>query len=167
VTDQDEGGGRVVGEVCHFIDLLSFWAGAQVIRVSAHAIGPGGGWDRADNLVVGLSFGDGSAGTIAYSAMGDPSVAKERYEVLCEGKIAVLDNFRTLEVTSRGKTKTSRSLRADKGYAAELEAFVDACRRGKASPMPWASIEAVTRATFAAERAWREGTTVEIECAAS
>jgi polar amino acid transport system substrate-binding protein len=167
VTDREEGGGRVVGEVCHFIDLLSFWAGAPVTRVSAHAIGPGGGWDRADNLVVCLSFGDGSVGTIAYSAMGDSSVAKERYEVLCEGKVAVLDNWRTLEITSRGKTKTSRSLRADKGYAAELQAFVDACLRGNASPMPWASIEAVTRATFAAERAWREGTTVEIECAAS
>ncbi len=167
VTDREEGGGRVIGEVCHFVDLLSFWAGAPPVRVSAHAIGPGGGWDRADNLVVGLSFRDGSVGTVVYSAMGDASVAKERYEVLCEGKVAVIDNWRTLEITSRGKTKTSRSLKADKGYAAELQAFVDACRRGEASPMTWGSIEAVTRATFAAERAWREGTTVETECAGS
>jgi polar amino acid transport system substrate-binding protein len=171
LTDSEEGGGRVVGEACHFVDLLSFWAGAPPTRVSAHAIGPGGAWDRADNLVIALSFDDGSVGTILYSAMGDPSVSKERYEVLCEGKVAVLENWRTLAITSRGKTKTSRVLKADKGFAGELGAFAEACRRGDASPMPWESIEAVTRATFAAERAWREGATVEMEvemgCAAS
>jgi predicted dehydrogenase len=167
VTDSEEGGGRVVGEVCHFVDLLSFWAGAPPVRVSAHAIGPGGGWDRADNLVMGLSFGDGSVGTIVYTAMGDPSVSKERYEVMCEGKVSVLDNWRTLEITSRGKTKTSRALKADKGYTGELRAFADACRRGEGSPTTWASIHAVTQATFAAERAWRDGTTVETECAGS
>jgi predicted dehydrogenase len=153
--------------VCHFVDLMSFWAGGPPVRVSAHAIGPGGGWDRGDNLVIALSFADGSVGTILYSAMGDPSVSKERYEVLCEGKVALLENWRTLEITSRGKTKTSRALKADKGFAGELGAFAEACRRGDASPMPWESIEAVTRATFAAERAWREGTTIEMECAAS
>jgi predicted dehydrogenase len=146
---------------------LSFWAGAPPVSVSAHAIGPGGGWDREDNIVLALSFADGSVGTILYSAMGDPSVSKERYEVLCEGKVVVIDNWRMLEITSRGKTKTSRALKANKGYAEELLAFTEACRRGAASPVSWASIQAVTQATFAAERAWREGTTVELECAAS
>jgi hypothetical protein len=58
-------------------------------------------------------------------------------------------------------------LKADKGYAEEVRAFTEACKRGEASPMSWASIQAVTQATFAAERAWRDGATVEIECAVS
>ncbi len=162
VVDADEGGGRVVGEACHFVDLMSFWAGAPPVRVSAHAIGPAGGWDRSDNLVVSLSFADGSAGTIAYVAMGDPSVGKESYEVFGEGKVAVIDDWRTLAITARGKTRTTRALKADKGHAEELRAFVDACRKGVPSPIPWSSIEATTRATFAAERAWREGVTVDL-----
>jgi polar amino acid transport system substrate-binding protein len=162
IVDADEGGGRVVGEVCHFVDLMTFWAGAPPVRVSAHAIGAGGGWDRADNLVIGLSFADGSAGTILYSAMGDPSVSKERYEVFCEGKVAVIDNWRTLEVTAKGKTRTTRTLKADKGHAEEVRAFVEACRSGRASPTPWADVEAVTRATFAIEQAARGGTLVTV-----
>ncbi len=164
VVDADEGGGRVVGEACHFVDLLSFWAGALPVRVSAHAIGPEGGWDRADNLVIGLAFGDGSVGTILYSAMGDPSVSKERYELLCEGKVAAIDNWRTLEITARGKTKTTRTLKADKGHAEEVRVFVEACRRGGMGPIAWESVEGVTRATFGVERAWREGVTVENAC---
>jgi predicted dehydrogenase len=162
VVDAGEGGGRVVGEVCHFVDLLSYWAGALPTRVSAHAIGPDAGWERADNLVIGLSFGDGSAATILYSAMGDASVSKERYELLCEGKVAVIDNWRSLEVTARGKTKTTRALKADKGHGEEVRAFVEACRMGRESPIAWESLEATSRATFAIERAWREGASVEV-----
>lgn len=162
VADAAEGGGRIVGEACHFVDLMAFWAGAPPVRVSAHAIGAHGGYQPEDNLVAVVSFADGSVGTLAYSSMGDPSASKERYEVLCEGKVAVLDNWRTLEVTAKGKTRTQRALRADKGHAEELRAFVDACRRGAPSPTPWDGVAAVTRATFAIERAWREGATVEI-----
>lgn len=162
VVDADEGGGRVVGEICHFVDLLSFWAGAPPTRVSAHSIGPDAGWDRADNLVIGLSFADGSAGTILYTAMGDPSVSKEHYEVFCEGKVASIDNWRSLKVTARGKTRTTRALKADKGHADEVRIFIEACRKRSAPPIPWDSIAATTRATFAIERAWREGATVEL-----
>jgi predicted dehydrogenase/threonine dehydrogenase-like Zn-dependent dehydrogenase len=167
VTDSAEGGGRVIGEVCHFVDLLSYWAGAPPTRVSAHAIGPDVGWDRSDNLVIALSFRDGSVGTILYTAMGDPSVAKERYEVLCEGRVAVIDNWRTLELTSRGKTKTTRAVKANKGHDEEVKAFAIACMQGEPSPIDWASIEATTRATFGAEQAWKEGCAVEIPCVAS
>jgi predicted dehydrogenase/threonine dehydrogenase-like Zn-dependent dehydrogenase len=162
IVDASEGGGRIVGEVCHFVDLMTFWAGAPPVRVSAHAIGPGGGWERADNVVIGLSFADGSAGTIVYSAMGDPSVSKERYELFCEGKVAVLDNWRTLEITAKGKTRTTRTLKADKGHAEEVRAFVQACRTGRPSPTPWDEVEAVTRATFAIEQAARDGTLVTV-----
>ena len=131
-------------------------------RSRAHAIGPQGGWDRSDNLVIGLSFADGSVGTILYSAMGDPGAGKERYEVLCEGKVAVIDNWRTLEITARGKTKTTRTLKADKGHRQEVQAFVDACRAGHASPIAWEHIAVVTRASFAVEQAWREQRSVGV-----
>ncbi|MGH9888209.1 MAG: bi-domain-containing oxidoreductase, partial [bacterium] len=101
-------------------------------------------------------------GTIVYTTMGDPRVSKERYEVVGEGKVAVLDDFRALEITAKGKTKTTRTLRADKGHEAELRAFIAACTAGAPSPIAWPSIEATTRATFAIEHAWRECAMVEI-----
>ena len=94
--------------------------------------------------------------------MGDSSIGKERYEVLCEGKTAVLDNWRVLEITARGKTNTSRALKGNKGHTEELRAFFDACRTGSLSPIPWSSIERTTRATFAIEHACAAGATVEL-----
>jgi predicted dehydrogenase/threonine dehydrogenase-like Zn-dependent dehydrogenase len=163
VVDAGEGGGRVVGEVCHFIDLLSFWAGAVPVGVSAHVIGPDGGWDREDNVAVCLTFADGSIGTIVYTAMGDPSAGKERYEIFCESKVAVIDNWRVLEITSGGKTKSTRALKADKGHVAGVGAFVEACSSVRPAPISWESIQSTTRATFAAERAWRDRAHVTID----
>jgi hypothetical protein len=94
--------------------------------------------------------------------MGDATVGKERYEIFSEGKVIVLDNWRTLSITAKGKTKVTRALRADKGHEAELRAFVDACRHGNASPISWDEIEAVTRATFAAEAARTNSVGVEL-----
>lgn len=150
VVDAVEGGGRIIGEGCHFIDLMAFWAGAPPVAVSAVGIGPGSAYSHEDNVAITLRFADGSVGQLLYTAMGDPSVSKERYEVICEGKVAVLDNWRTLTRTAMGKTKTTRALKADKGHAGELEAFVRAARRGEKSPMSWDEIAAVTRASFAA-----------------
>lgn len=162
VTDASEGGGRIIGEACHFIDLFSYWAGAAPVRVTAHAIGPDGGFQRDDNVVIGLSFADGSVASLLYTSMGDPSVAKEQYEIIGEGRMARIEDWRKLTISARGKTKTQTALRADKGHKGELDAFIDACRKGGSSPIPWESIEATTRATFAAEEAWRRRTSVEL-----
>jgi polar amino acid transport system substrate-binding protein len=150
IVDAEEGGGRIIGEACHFVDLMAFWAGARPVGVSAAGIGPQGAYSHLDNVALTVTFADGSVGQLLYTAMGDPSVSKERYEVFCEGKVAVLDNWRSLVKTSGGKSKTTHSLRADKGHHAELAAFVEACRAGAPSPMSLDDIEAVTRATFAA-----------------
>jgi predicted dehydrogenase/threonine dehydrogenase-like Zn-dependent dehydrogenase len=162
VLDPREGGGRVIGEVCHFVDLFSYWSGAHPLRVSAHGIGTGAAHAPDDNLVMGLSFSDGSVGSILYSSMGDSSIGKESYEVFCDGKIARIDDWRTLTVTSKGRTRKTRSFRPDKGHSAELEEFVHACRGGEASPISWDSIEATTRATFAIDRARIEGALIEL-----
>jgi predicted dehydrogenase/threonine dehydrogenase-like Zn-dependent dehydrogenase len=162
ISDANEGGGRIVGEACHFVDLLSFWAGAPPTRVSAHAIGPDRGWDRSDNVILSLTFADGSVGSIVYTSMGDASVSKEVFEVISEGRMARIDNWRSLDITSRGKTTTTRAMRADKGHTEEVRAFVQSCLERGPAPISWENIEAVTMATFAAERAWREGVTIEL-----
>lgn len=158
----DAEGGRIIGEGCHFIDLMAAWAGAPPVKVSAHAIGAGSAYESGDNVVIGLTFADGSVGTLTYTAMGDASLGKESYEVFCEGTVARIDDWRTLSVTRGGRTKTTRALRADKGHAEQLRAMVRAIREGAPSPVPWATIEAVTRATFAVELARESGAAVEL-----
>jgi len=162
ILDPREGGGRVIGEVCHFVDLLSYWAGAKPLRITAHAIGTDAAYAPDDNLVIGLAFADGSVGTILYSSMGDPSIGKETYEIFGDGRVARIDDWRSLFVTINGRTRKTRSLRADKGHAAELVEFVRACTDGRPSPIPWESIEATTRATFAIEKARIQGALIEL-----
>jgi predicted dehydrogenase/threonine dehydrogenase-like Zn-dependent dehydrogenase len=162
VSDPREGGGRVIGEVCHFIDLFSYWADSLPIRVSAHAIGAGAAHSPDDNLVIGLSFRDGSVASLLYSSMGDASLDKESYEIYCGGKVARIEDWRTLAITAKGRTRKSRVLRADKGHVAELEAFVKACRESRVSPIAWESIKATTLATFAIERARIDGRLIEL-----
>ncbi len=156
ITTSDEGGGRIVGEGCHFIDLFSYWSGSFPYRVSAHSIGPGGGYSRDDNMAITLSFGDGSVGSLIYTSMGDSSIGKECYEVISEGHVAQINDWRKLTTISGGKTKNKLALKANKGHQEELEAFLDACWKQKPSPIDWESIEATTLATFYAERSWRE-----------
>jgi predicted dehydrogenase/threonine dehydrogenase-like Zn-dependent dehydrogenase len=162
LLDPTDGGGRIVGEGCHFIDLMAYWAGADAVSVSAHAAGPAQGEERADNILATVSFADGSVGTLVYTSVGDPSVSKERYEVFGEGTVAILDGFRRLDITRQGKTRTTRALKVDKGHGQELEDFVAAALEGRPMPIAWASIEATTRATFAIEAAWRHGATIDL-----
>jgi predicted dehydrogenase len=162
VVDPREGGGRIVGEMCHFIDLFSYWADALPVRVSAHGLGGHGAYNGEDNLVVGLEFGDGSVASLVYTSMGDPALGKEIYEVTCQRTMARIDDWRGLRVTRGGRTRSSRALRADKGHAEELRQFVQACQSGQPSPISLDSIAATTRATFAIEHARLSRATVEL-----
>ena len=162
VVDPREGGGRIVGEMCHFIDLFSYFADALPVRVSAHGLGSRGAYGGEDNLVVGMEFGDGSVASLAYTSMGDPAVGKEIYEVTCQRTMARIDDWRGLAVTRGGHTRVSRALRADKGHAEELRQFVQACQGGQPSPISLDSIAATTRATFAIEHARLSRATVEL-----
>lgn len=154
--DLEQGGGRIVGEVCHFVDTLSFLAGATPERVEVQAL-PNGGRYRDDNLVATLTFPDGSLGTITYVANGDSALPKERCEVFCGGAAAVLDNFRRLELFRNGRRRVETArLTQDKGHRGELRAFFDALRRHEASPIPFADIVEVTRITLAMARKLRQ-----------
>jgi predicted dehydrogenase len=161
-TQDPAEGGRIVGEACHFIDFLAYLAGAPPLDVTAHGL-PDGGRYREDNVQLTFTFPDGSVGTVVYLANGDKSVPKERVEVFCGGRVAVLDDFRALTLVRDGRRSTGRSrLRQDKGHAAAWEAFAAAIAAGGPVPIPLDQVFGVTRATFAAVRSLRIGAKVEV-----
>ncbi len=160
--DPVEGGGRIIGEGCHFVDFLAFLVGDAPKTVTAHAI-PDAGRYREDNVVLNFPFPDGSLGTVTYIANGDKSFPKERVEVFAGGRVAVLDDFRTLEMIYDGQRKLERSrLRQDKGHRAAWEAFANAIINGGPPPIPYRELFGVTEATFAAVKALRSGEKVAI-----
>lgn len=159
---QDEaiGGGRIIGEACHFIDLITFLVGALPVKVSAHAL-PNNGKYKEDNVSMTFTFADGSIGVVDYLANGDKSMPKERLEVFCGGMVAVLDDYISLSVVKDGKKKEERGAQ-DKGWRAEMAAFAESVRAGKEPPIPYEQIIAVTKSTFAAVESIRSGNPTEV-----
>jgi len=160
--DLEQGGGRIIGEGCHFIDFLVYMVGEAPHSVSAQGL-PDSSRYREDNVVMTFSFPDGSLGQVCYLANGDKAVPKERIEVFCGGRVGVLDDFRLLELTASGKKVVDRSrLRQDKGHRAEWEFFSAAIRAGGPPPIPYAQLFGVTKASFAAVQALRSGQIIHI-----
>ncbi|WP_133366365.1 bi-domain-containing oxidoreductase [Qipengyuania sediminis] len=141
VHDPSAGGGRIVGEACHFVDLLRYLAGSQI--TAAGATGMRGG--TKDTAVLTLSFADGSIGTIQYFANGNKAVAKERLEVFSAGRILALDNFRKLSAHGWARGAGLSTLRQDKGQQACAAAFLAAAKAGGPSPIPLAELLEVSR----------------------
>jgi len=147
-SDPEVGGGRILGEVCHFVDFLMFLSGSLPVEVQARPLSIVGGHDD-DNVMVSLRFGNGSEGTIHYLANGDRAFSKERVEVFGGGAVAVLDDFRKLEMIRFGKKTTVHSRwKQDKGHRAEWQAFAEAVRSGGPEPIPFESIVGATLATL-------------------
>jgi predicted dehydrogenase/threonine dehydrogenase-like Zn-dependent dehydrogenase len=145
INDPEQGGGRIIGEVCHFVDFLSFLCGASPMNL--HASGFSSMDDQ--NAVISLEFADGSLGTIHYVCNGDRAYSKERVEVFAAGCVAVLDDFRRLDLVRYGEKKTLRSrLRQDKGHVAEWQAFAESIRSGSPAPIPFDEIATTTLATI-------------------
>jgi predicted dehydrogenase/threonine dehydrogenase-like Zn-dependent dehydrogenase len=144
--DPEQGGGRIVGEGCHFVDFAAFLCDGDPTLAGVHAVS-GSSEPREDEVIGALQFADGSLATVLYTAMGDPSMPKERVEVFGEAGAGVLDDFVSLHLHRGAQTTTEQSHR-DKGHAAEIVAFLDGCRDGL-QPWPLSQMAAVTRATFA------------------
>ncbi len=159
--DETLGGGRIIGEACHFIDTLTFLVGAAPVSVSAHAL-PNNGKYREDNVSMTFTFPDGSLGVVDYLANGDKSHPKERLEVFCEGMIAVLDDYVSLTTVKDGK-KNVQSGAQDKGWKAEMAAFAESVKSGDEPPIPYEQLIGVTKSTFAAVESIRSKSTVEIK----
>lgn len=160
--DPELGGGRIIGEGCHFIDFLSFLVGAPPCAVSMTAL-PDGGRYQQDNAILTLSFPNGSVGTIHYLANGDKAFPKEQVEVFTAGRVAVLDDFRQLEMLHNSRRNVLRShFKQDKGHAASWNAFLTSSREETAAPIPYKDLWGVTLASFAALESLRTSQTVDL-----
>jgi predicted dehydrogenase len=151
VHDPEQGGGRIRGEVCHFVDLLAYVAGSAVVAVQATPL-PQGGQYSDDNAVITLRFADGSLGTVHYVANGDKSFSKERIEVFGGGAVAVLEDFRRLELVRFGKKRVIENrLTQDKGHRGEWAALAGAIMGKGSEPIPFHEIVSSTLATLRIE----------------
>jgi polar amino acid transport system substrate-binding protein len=161
--DPVQGGGRIIGEVCHFIDLMHFLTGSLTTRVFAESIqSRDHGITDADSVFITLKFADGSNGTIAYLAEGDKALPKERVEIFGNGKTFVIDDFRSTSAFAGGK-ETSRSLgKQDKGQAEEIRQVCAVVMSGEAPPIALDDLAATTRATFRILESLRTGSSVQV-----
>jgi predicted dehydrogenase len=157
LLDPKKGGGRILGEACHWIDLMLLLVGSPAVEVEARTTGT-----RSDNgsdpgATILLTFADGSLGTLHYLTSGPRSFPKERIEVFFDGRVLSLQNFLKLEGHGIPGWRRVRLWRQDKGHRAEVEQFVERIRRGGEPLMPIDRIEQVTRIGFAAVESARSG----------
>jgi predicted dehydrogenase len=147
-----EGGGRIVGEACHFIDTLRFLAGSAIKQVDAY-------YARPDGVVIGdlasihLSFHDGSIGTVHYFGNGNKDMFREGLDLYCGGGILRMQNFKSLAGFGWPGFKKTKLRRQDKGHAQEITEFLNAMKTGADTPLPLEEIFEVTAASFAANDA--------------
>lgn len=149
VQDPESGGGRIVGEVCHFVDLLMFLAGSRPVKIYAEALSSGGRYRSDDNLQVTLRFENGSVGSINYVACGNPLMPKEYLEIFGGGLAVTLNDFKVLTVADDKGLKISKSRAQDKGHRTMLKEWSLALTDNRPSPIPFEQIVDSTQATFA------------------
>ena len=150
VHDLQAGGGRIVGEGCHYVDLITFLTGSEVVEVSMQAMGADPGLNT-DNASIHLKYGNGSLGVINYFANGNKSYSKERVEVYYQGKNLILDNFRRLDGFGYGKLGSKiLKTKQDKGHNAQFELLTERWKKGGEPLIPFQQIVNTTKATLAA-----------------
>ncbi|MHB8130222.1 MAG: bi-domain-containing oxidoreductase [Mobilitalea sp.] len=145
IQDRERGGGRIVGEVCHFVDYLTFLNGSLPCGVFATVLPDPAGCD--DTVAINLQFQNGSIGTIVYVANGSKGLFKEYVEVHQAGVTAVLKDFKELSVFESGRPYSKKLLSQDKGQKEMVRAFICGVRDGSVTPIPFEEIYAVTLAT--------------------
>jgi predicted dehydrogenase/threonine dehydrogenase-like Zn-dependent dehydrogenase len=163
VQDPREGGGRIIGEVCHCVDFMHFLTGSTVKRVYAEAVSSD---DQTavteDSIFVTLKFADGSNGAIAYLAEGDRSLPKERIEIIGGSRVFVIDDFKSATAYRHGRKKQTTLRAQDKGQREEVRAVCDTVVTGKPAPILLDELGAVTRTTFRIVESLRTGKPQEI-----
>jgi predicted dehydrogenase/threonine dehydrogenase-like Zn-dependent dehydrogenase len=158
IQDETVGGGRIIGEACHAIDLATFLAGSQPVRVYAESVGGLSAPNISDDqCFITLRHSNGSISNVGYLAGGDKAFPKERVEVFGGGKVAVVDDFREVLTCTNGKLKRQKYRSQDKGYQAEMEALAKAVLKGEQPSMSWEEIRSVTLASILAVQSLREG----------
>lgn len=163
LQDPREGGGRIIGEVCHFVDLMQYLTGSLVTRVYAESItSRNQEMVDEDNSFITLRFADGSNGSIAYLSEGDKAMPKERVEIFSEGKSFVLDDFRGATMYRNGREESTKPRQQDKGQADETRAVCEVVLKALPAPIALIDLAATTRATFRIRESLRTGQAVNV-----
>lgn len=163
VQDPAEGG-RIIGEVCHFVDFVHFLTGSLTTRVFAESIASRNAEATdEDSVFITLRLADGSNASIAYLAEGDKALAKERIEVFGSGRSLVIDDFRSGTVYENGREKTRKLREQDKGQRDEIKAVMSVVIEGTPAPISIEDLATTTRATFRIKESLRTGLPVEVE----
>lgn len=145
VNDPEVGGGRIIGEACHFIDLASYLSGGQINSVSAFSMDD---VDRLNNsVVINLKFSNGSSASLSYFSNGNKLVPKEFIEVFCGGVVAQIDDFKILKIYDKSLKKIKFKTQ-DKGHINEIKYFLESIKNGKQCPIPFEESFLSTLATF-------------------
>jgi polar amino acid transport system substrate-binding protein len=158
IQDQDIGGGRILGEVCHFVDFLTYISGS--LPKSVYAIVLSEPNHLKDTLNVSLLYENGSIGTISYFANGDKSLPKERIEVFANGCSAVIEDFKSLSFYAGGKKTTKKLLSQNKGQKDEVRIFLDTIISGGENPIPFDEIYSTSLVTFKIIESIRTGKSI-------
>ncbi len=160
--DPTQGGGRLVGEACHFIDFVCFMTGSQAEEVRAVSLPDAGKYSR-DNFQITIQFEDGSVGIVSYLSNGNKRFPKEYVEVFNGGKIGILNDFRTLELWDEQRTISKKSLlRQDKGHQAAWKAFIDAIEANEAEPIAYEQLLLSSYTTLACNQSVLSGKPVKL-----
>lgn len=163
VHDLETGGGRIVGEACHYVDLITYLTGSKVVEVSMHAMGTDPK-ENTDNASIHLKYENGSLGVINYFANGNKSYSKERVELFYQGNNLILDNFRRLDGYGYGKGFGSKLLKTkqDKGHNKQFELLTKRWKEGGEPLISFDEIVNTTRATFAAVESLKQNKPIKI-----
>ncbi|MEL7643692.1 MAG: Gfo/Idh/MocA family oxidoreductase, partial [bacterium] len=159
--DPQRGGGRLLGEACHFIDFVTFLVGENPVSLDVSAL-PGRGIYPPDNFTLRLVYPDGSIGVVNYLANGDRSFPKEYCEVFSGGKIGILDDFHRLTLVNQGKKQIHRS-QMDKGQRNAWQAFTSAITSGSEPPIPYPELLSTSQAAILASQASTNGEKVFLQ----
>jgi predicted dehydrogenase len=157
LLDSEVGGGRLLGEGCHFLDLACHVAGSAPVEVDAHTLDNGRHLTGSQDYRIEIAFANGATAAIDYLSGGDPSLPKERIEIHRSGTSIVIDDFRSAVLHRAGRRTTKKWRGRDKGHRADVRAFLEAVRAGTATPIPEEESIVSTALTLAAARSAREG----------
>lgn len=160
IQDRETGGGRVIGEVCHFVDYLTFLNGSLPVSVSAQAVRDP--LSLNDTLSILLKYQNGSIGTISYFANGSKSLPKEYIEVHQSGMSAIINDFREISIYGNGKPGRKKLLAQDKGQKEEVRLFLDSVRAGKGPPIGFEEVRSTSLVTFKILESLQSGQTIKV-----
>lgn len=162
IQDPSVGGGRLIGEACHFVDYMQSVCGARPNSVFARRIGRQSSGITDDQCIITLTFEDGSIGSIIYTAGGNSGLAKERFEAHADGKSLTMDDFEETHLYSGSHREVFKTSKRDKGFKTEIAHFVQTVEQGIPCVMSFGEIAAVTRACLLAVRSLQSGSAHDI-----